>query len=146
MAPRLNQWGAAGWRFLHSVSFSYPAKPSFEERRHMFTFLRSVGHVLPCKRCRAHYNAYVEARLIVPSSAPLASREALSRFLVDLHNDVNARLQRPSVHYDTVRYEYEVDCGDGWTRLLLLWLVVGALVAACAWYAKRRWYARRHLP
>lgn len=111
----------------------------------MFTFLRSVGHVLPCKRCRAHYNAYMSARLTDPSSPWLTSRETLSRFLVDLHNDVNARLQRPVVDYESVQYEYEVECNTGRTNALL-WAGVAVLVVAwCVWYARRQWpSSRRH--
>lgn len=114
MAPLLAKWGSSGWTFLHSVSFSYSERPTSQERRDMFVFLQSVGNVLPCKRCRAHYNSYVATHLRGSFSPALADRESLSRFVVDLHNDVNLRLQRPTVDYESVRHQYEVDADDGW--------------------------------
>lgn len=130
MAPRIAQWGASGWRFLHAVSFAYPDEPTFEERQRMFAFLWSVGHVLPCRRCRAHYESYLQAHHLTSASATaLRDRTSLSRFVVDLHNDVNRRLQRSEFDYERVRYEYEVECDAQWPYALA-WAAVAVLVAA----------------
>lgn len=78
----------------------------------MLVFLRTVGEVLPCKRCRRHYKSFVDKRLRSGTQSPqLADRQSLSRFVVDLHNDVNVRLGRRTMDFETVRHMYEVDAG-----------------------------------
>ena len=126
--PMVAQWGRPGWTFLHCVSFAYETTtPTPDERRQMYVFLRATGDVLPCHRCRRHYAAYLDAHLWDgPASAALANRDALSRFVVDLHNDVNRPLGRPTLPYDVVRHAYEVDCGDDG------WMVPAAMGAAAA--------------
>lgn len=134
MAPRIREWGSAGWRFLHSVTFAYPLAPTADERARMLAFLRALGDVLPCAACRAHYAAYVAAHTRRgAASAVLASREALATFVVELHNDVNARLGRNRRDYEAVRYEYEVDCGGDpspWLAALAVAIVVALGVRA----------------
>lgn len=120
----MTQWGPAGWTFLHCAGFAYPDAPTLDDRRRMYAFLRSVGPVLPCRRCRSHCEAYVRSHLPGPHAPPLASREAASRFLVDMHNDVNRRLGKAEVPFDVVQKEYEVEADAQW--------VDGALVASAA--------------
>lgn len=110
----------------------------------MLAFLWSVGHVLPCKRCRAHYEAYMQAHLKGASAAALHDRTSLSSFVVGLHNDVNRRLQRSELEYERVRYEYEVDCEAQWPYVLA-WAVLGVLIAYVAATKLRRSAARPSL-
>ena len=129
---RLAQWGPAGWTFLHSIGFSYPeATPTVEEKESMYKFLVHTGAVLPCRRCRRHYAAFVRARLSDPYCAVLANRESLSRFLVDLHNDVNRRLGRPEMSFERVRALYEGGDGGGgsWTVIVAAAVVVAVITA-----------------
>jgi AcrR family transcriptional regulator len=139
---RLAQWGPAGWTFLHSIGFSYPeATPTVEEKESMYKFLVHTGAVLPCRRCRRHYAAFVRARLSDPYCAVLADRESLSRFLVDLHNDVNRRLGRPEMSFERVRALYEGGDGgggDSWTVIVAVVAVVAAVVIAAVMAAARK--------
>ena len=123
--PLVERWGASGWTLLHCVGFSYPEAPTYAERRDMLAFLTSVGYVLPCKKCRAHYTAYVNTHLRSPDSPALQNRDTLSRFLCDLHNDVNRRLGRPTMPYEDVRRIYTED--DDWSMVALCVAVVLAV-------------------
>ena len=138
MSPLLSQWGSSGWIFLHCVSFSYSTKPSIEERRNMLNFLLSVGHVLPCRRCRSHYNHRVQHLVI--SSAVLDNRETLSRFLVDLHNDVNTRLGRRTMDYETVRQMYSAESDSSWTNIAVCSVaaLVVLVIMLCVLRRRRR--------
>lgn len=136
----VSKWGTPGWTFLHCVSFTYSKTPTPQERRDMFAFLRSVGNVLPCKKCRSHYNSYVHTRLQSTTSPALQSRESLSRFVVDLHNDVNRRLQRPVIDYETVRRMYEDDTEVDWVGPALAAAVVLCVVAIMV--HRSRWASR----
>lgn len=146
--PLVGEWGAPGWRFLHCVSFSYGDDPTAEERRRMFAFVVAVGDVLPCKRCRGHYRAYVGAHLTRGAFSPaLADRDALSRFLVDLHNDVNRRLGRPTVGYEEVRRAYLHDGAGGgvgeWLLPAAAALAAGVVVALVLQSRRKHPHVRR---
>ena len=141
MLPRrMAQWGSAGWTFLHCVSFSYPDAPTPQDRYEMYAFLTSVGHVLPCKRCRGHYNTFVQARLAGPSSEALESKDTLTRFLVELHNDVNRRLQRHVMEYDRVRKEYEGGSSRATPAVMIWTLVALATLIVLLLYRRRCQY------
>ena len=101
------EWGPAGWTFLHCVGFAYPERATAEERQRMYAFLASVGSVLPCRRCRSHCESYVRSHMRGAGAACLAGREEVSRFLVEMHNEVNARLGKAQVPYEEVKAMYE---------------------------------------
>lgn len=87
-------WGPPAWVFLHCVSLTYPKNPTKEEKAHYRTFFDSLGNVLPCKLCRAEYKAWTKTHPVGPH---LSSRNKLSAWLVDLHNNVNLRKNKPVV-------------------------------------------------
>lgn len=93
----VNFWGPQGWRFMHTVSFYYPENPTREEQYSYCAFFRTIGQVLPCVLCRKHYKAYVATH---PPEDKMANWQQLSRWLVDLHNAVNARHGKPQFSYD----------------------------------------------
>ena len=134
MAPLKDEWGAAGWRFLHACSWAYPVRPTFHEKRDMLNFLMSTGHVLPCSICRTHYNMYTKRHLTQGMESPaLQSRAALTRFLVDFHNNVNERLGRATLSYDNARMLYEDEQVNRhvWVVCLI------AVLALVLWYGRR---------
>ena len=98
-------WGPGAWDFLHSVTFDYPEKPSAAEKKHTREFFHSLKYVLPCLWCRKHYKDTIEKTM--PIEPHLGSRNALTRWLVDLHNSVNKRLKKPQMPYDAVYEKFE---------------------------------------
>lgn len=48
-------WGAAGWKFIEKIVDGYPVQASARDRMHMLEFLTSLGHVLPCSKCRTNH-------------------------------------------------------------------------------------------
>ena len=79
-------WGPSGWRFLHTVTFSY--EPA---RKNAFrTFFEALPFVLPCKFCRTSLQEYMEADPLDPA---LESKDVLCRWLWRIHNKVNAKLR-----------------------------------------------------
>jgi len=49
------EWGRVGWEFLDKVVDGYPTRANHSDQVQMLDFLTSLGHVLPCARCRANY-------------------------------------------------------------------------------------------
>tara|TARA_X000001036_G_scaffold355051_2_gene336781 strand:- start:2486 stop:3082 length:597 start_codon:yes stop_codon:yes gene_type:complete len=91
-------WGPPGWFFLHTVSFGCPVSPSDFDRengimegttkKNYETFFRNVGEILPCRYCRDSYKKYIAE---LPPDA--SSRESLVKWLVQIHNKVNDKLE-----------------------------------------------------
>jgi len=95
--PNPKVWGPVLWKKLHTVTFKYPAyiDPKNPEDvalknrvRKMFMDLRSA---IPCKKCRVSYRSYIKQYPIEPH---LNSQDALSKWLYDIHNMVNAKLRK----------------------------------------------------
>ena len=99
----IQSWGRSAWNFLHVVSWTFPEVPTPKDRQRMFEFMHSFASVLPCKHCRIDWQAYLSMHLPSPNSPHLASRKTFSTFLVDGHNYVNVKLNKPTVSYAAAR-------------------------------------------
>lgn len=96
-------WGPSAWEFLHSTTFAYPDEPSQTDKLRYKDFFEQLCYVLPCKDCCLHYQQeLVNTKL----DQALDSRDTLSRWMVEVHNNVNKRLGKTIVPYETVRKKY----------------------------------------
>jgi hypothetical protein len=74
---------------LHLLTFLYDelkprAKQTYRE------FFRTLPYILPCKFCRASLTDYYRAHPLEPA---LESQGTLTRWLYEIHNEVNAKLR-----------------------------------------------------
>ena len=53
-------WGPSGWEFLHTLTFIYPIKPSYNDKVKMQKFMTSIEYILPCKYCRTSFTKYIK--------------------------------------------------------------------------------------
>ena len=121
-------WGPAGWDFIHAVSFAYSKTPTSTERDDMHKFVSACAKVLPCKICCRHFQNFIASDMkFSESSRALVSRDALSRFLVDAHNDVNLRLGKRRLSYDEVARQYSPGGGGMLDSNWIFLVVVGVL-------------------
>lgn len=97
-------WGPAAWKFMHTVTFNFPDRPTELDKRKTVYFFQALANVLPCEVCQGHFRKELEKN---PIAAHLGSRDALSRWLVDLHNEVNKRLGKPTLDYEFVKDQYD---------------------------------------
>ena len=93
MSP--NVWGPKAWDFLHTLTFAYPHKPSKKEQESMLNFFNSLPDILPCKMCANHCRENLSD---IPPQ--VESKESLTKWLVEFHNEVNIQNGKP-------KYEYE---------------------------------------
>lgn len=99
-------WGPPMWHFLHTMSFNYPVNPTAEDKRNYSAFIRGMQHVLPCKYCRVNLKTNLKNHPL--RACHLASREAFSKYVYDLHEIVNKLLGKTSgLSYCDVRERYE---------------------------------------
>ena len=97
-----SEWGNHCWRFLHASSFTWPDNPTPEQQKSAKQFYNNLGEMLPCQRCRAHYNYHIRKK-----PPKVDSKDHLSRWLVDIHNEVNVSQGKSTVDYDQVKRHYE---------------------------------------
>jgi hypothetical protein len=99
-------WGPPMWHYLHTMSFNYPVHPTAADKRNYRAFMLGLQHVLPCKYCRINLkNNYKNHPL---RACHLASRDAFSRYVHELHEIVNKLLGKTSgLSYCDVRERYE---------------------------------------
>lgn len=97
-------WGPACWETMHAITYVYPEHlPTRDDRESMIRFFYAMGDVLPCFKCRYHFKKMLQNN---PIQDNLNSREALTHWLIDRHNEVNERLGKPVVSYEFVDSKY----------------------------------------
>ena len=102
---QVEYWGPKLWAALHTITFDYPENPSPQDMKNYRDFFHSLKNVLPCSYCREHYKKNIEQDM--PIEKALTNRTSLSKWLVDLHNNVNQRLGKPTATYDAIKEKYD---------------------------------------
>ena len=106
-------WGPPGWLFLHCITFGFPFKidPSnpehIQKQKDYRDFFTLIGRVFPCKYCRDSYQLFIKD---LPIENSLDSRESLTRWLYDVHNKVNEKLDVPDCNipsFESIKKRYE---------------------------------------
>lgn len=103
-------WGAAAWHYLHITSLNYTP----EKKEQFKTLLDGFAGTLPCIHCRNNFPtnlAAAKARMAELGHADVwGSREAYSRWIYELHNEVNKMLgkcRKNQPTYSQMRDELE---------------------------------------
>jgi len=99
-------WGPPMWHYLHTMSFNYPVNPSEKDKQHYSEFIKKLQYVLPCGKCRKNLGNNFKRLPFLKSH--MKSRTTFSKYIYDLHELVNAMLQKKSnLTYEEVRDRYE---------------------------------------
>lgn len=104
----ITRWGPNGWKFITACAFAYPVVPEQHQKDKMRDFLVSMGHVLPCIRCRAHYAKNVATL----DDSALESREGLLRWINRVRNNINETEGKPSVSFDAMIRDCLTGCKE----------------------------------
>ena len=101
-------WGGPGWIFNHSVTFGYPLNPTETDKVKYKNYFMSLGDVLPCRYCRESYLKFITTGTTALTNECLASRESLTKWLYNVHQAVNAKLEMDyGVTYEDIVEKYE---------------------------------------
>ena len=81
-------WGPSGWQFYHMMAYAYPDNPDPRTRERFELLFGAMKEVLPCRFCR-------ESTVKFTGEDPpsFESRRALTKWVYELHNKVNAKLR-----------------------------------------------------
>jgi hypothetical protein len=111
MKASISSWGPAGWTFLHTVTFVYPENPTQADKDRLAHFLFAFTDVIPCMRCQTDFRHMVQKNFGLTTddarhSRYLDSRTALVKIAIDMHNQVNSKLNKRQMSYDEVTALY----------------------------------------
>jgi len=88
--PDSQQLGRATWTFLHTMAAYYPDQPTQAEQANATGFLHAFSKLYPCSYCAKHLQQELK------TNAPrVGSRVDFSKWMCDIHNEVNVRLGKP---------------------------------------------------
>lgn len=100
--------GRSTWAFLHTMAAYYPEKPSQQEQEDMFAFLVTMGRVYPCGYC-----ADTTTQEITRHPPEVGSRDDLTQWMCQLHNEVNDRIGNPIFDCSKVNERWRTGPSDG---------------------------------
>lgn len=124
--PSKREWGPPLWKILHGITESLGnqtnAMLSTDEAHEMVFLLRDVDKIMPCALCRGHYNTWRKHHPIEALDrlrGPML-RDAVRKWLYDLHEEVNRRNEITSgLNEDQLREIYlAVDIRTQWADFL----------------------------
>ena len=85
-------WGPGTWRLIHSVAQAYPIAPTKADKLKTAHFYFSLAEVLPCATCRRDFTYIMKQSPMRLTKEHLASRDALYKWTVAVHDAVNQKL------------------------------------------------------
>ena len=128
-----NIWGPKAWYFLHTITFSYPDNPTPQDKQDAENFFRVLGTQLPCESCKNNYKKHLKKHPL--TNQELSSRDSLSRWLVDIHNEVNIMTNKNVFPYDKVVTKY-TNSKDLNRDICIVFLVILVIILIIILYKK----------
>ena len=105
--PSAEDIGSSTWTFLHSMSVYFPETPSQKQQQDMQQFMNLFSEFYPCKPCAENLKDH-----IAHHPPETKSREEFSRWMCELHNEVNERLGKPYFDCSKVMERWRSGCGE----------------------------------
>lgn len=100
--PKL--WGPHFWYTYHMSAAYYPKNPSPIVIERMKGRILAIPYEIPCNNCRHHASAFIEGYGDLDNV--VSSRDALIKFYVDFHNQVNKRYGKPEWTVEQAKKKY----------------------------------------
>jgi hypothetical protein len=98
--PQNHEWGPLLWWILHTLAEKAGRQTDpllqADEGRAWPLFVKELPGMLPCPYCRDHLQDYLRATPFALPTDPAAWRAYVPTFFYELHEAVNARLDKPS--------------------------------------------------
>ena len=129
-----SKWGSQAWTFLHAVTFVYPENPTEAEKKQYYDFFMSLKNVIPCMKCRTHYEQHLSE---LPIRSFLETRDSLIDWLYKIHNKVNESLGKPQFDKNKIETIFDKSCVNN-NYLFLSIILIGILVVFSFYYFMNR--------
>ena len=111
--PDVQDLGRGSWTFLHSLAAYYPDSPTPEQIKDMDQFMQIWSRVYPCEYCAEHMRMWMAEH-----PPQTESQKSFSRWMCELHNEVNVRLGKSPFPCGNVDVRWRDGPDDGscdWT-------------------------------
>ncbi|TPX44086.1 hypothetical protein SeMB42_g01338 [Synchytrium endobioticum] len=99
--------GRATWRLLHTMVNKFPLDAEAEERETIVDFIYLLSRLYPCGDCARHFQ-----KLLTEHPPNATSRQTLQQWACDVHNLVNARLEKPQFNCSLVEEAWKCGCSE----------------------------------
>ena len=85
----------------------FPEKPSADDSLALKTYVQLFARLYPCGDCASHFQ-----KLLAKYPPQVSGRNAAAGWACFVHNEVNARLEKPMFDCATIGDFYDCGCGD----------------------------------
>jgi len=96
-----HQWGPFLWGLIHTITVIDFDEPQVQEHfvKQAMEKLKSIVSFIPCSKCATHYLEHLNQL----SEQDLNGRMRLFDHMVDFHNQVNNKLNKPEMTVEQAR-------------------------------------------
>lgn len=84
-------WAPSLWHFIHVISLNFPVEPRSKDKKNYRKFLKALGQILPCKKCRDNFptSFYSTEKECGGPKKIYKNRENFVVFIYKLHANIN---------------------------------------------------------
>jgi hypothetical protein len=99
-------WGPCVWYLFHTLAYKAVSENFPEIKAELIQYIQRICANLPCPECTQHATEYMKQHSRALSL--ITTKEQLQQFLVDFHNVVNVRKQKPRFTYEQADAKYKL--------------------------------------
>ena len=100
-------WGPNAWFFIDSICLSYPLNPTNNEKKQYKKFFYSFPVILPCFKCRIHFNEYLLDNPL--NDHILSSKDNLINWILGAHNRIRDKPIRLEDFFSYYNNKYNIN-------------------------------------
>ena len=98
-------WGNPMWKSIHYIALGYPDKATQIDKTAYYSYFTNLYKVIPCQSCADHLRMLVLQNPI--TTEVLKSNRSLFNWTVNIHNEVNKKLNKPILSNDAAFALYD---------------------------------------
>ena len=99
-------WGPCVWYLFHTLAYKAVPENFAEIKTELIQYIQRICANLPCPECTQHATEYMKQHSRALSM--ITTKDQLHQFLVDFHNVVNVRKQKPRFTYEQADAKYKL--------------------------------------
>ncbi|KAK7751429.1 hypothetical protein SLS62_006685 [Diatrype stigma] len=113
IAPKLEnatakaELGRASWKLFHTMMARFPEEPTEDDSLALRTYIQLFARLYPCGDCASHFQ-----QLLAKYPPQVGSRNSAAGWACFVHNQVNARLEKPQFDCTKIGDFYDCGCGE----------------------------------
>ena len=137
-------WGPATWYILHSISFSWDERFINDYRR----FFNLIAQTIPCQKCKNHFSRSINRQNWLIRNN-VTSKESMTKWLIDIHNEVNRMNNKKIYTYNEVYeiynelYDNSLDKDKNAGKIDYLYVLLLIALALFGYYYYKNYYLKK---